>query len=853
MTNPTRGAGRRQAIRRIRVLFSGRLPIVAAFGCLLLVNWVAAYLLIQYTYREREATALQMIVDQTQYSEQKITNLFEDADRTLLDLRERYSANNLGQALAHLPPARGSGGIALIEPDGHVAAMSAHANTSGWPRLMTRLAASGDILAVGEPIPGKNGYLGSIPIARRIVDPDGSFAGILLYSLESEALLNLSSAVAALDGCITLLSNEDVILARIPDVRGILGIRVDMSGDAAATRRDNAIVTGRHVSPLDGVDRIFSYHHLDRVPAALIVGIGYDATFAGWESLRLIIVSARLAGTALILLAGVFWYTRRGQAKISADALTAILASVDQGIRVESADGRVIMANSAGAALRLPVETNKPGEMDKRGETNKQADLPGPDGTIVRVTRHDLADGGAVLVGTDLTSRHDAEARISFLTDHDRLTGLPNRWRAASCIQDLIAKKSTSGRMAALILLDLDGFQDINDTLGHEGGDEVLIEIARRLRDLVSDRDIVARLGGDEFLLFLDDPDDEVAVMGLARQIPRTLARPIAVRGQQLHLGASLGIALYPRDGSDTPTLFRHADIALSRAKMAGRGSAQSFDPEMMVLFEENRMMESDLRRALDSDELEVRLQPQFSCETLDVTGFEALARWRHPKRGDLSPAVFIPIAERSGLINPLGLWAIEQSCRVAAKWHARQRVAVNLSPLQLRCETIQEDIRTILRRTQFPAHLLELEVTESVLLDEDQRTLETLHKLRAMDIRITLDDFGTGYSSLSYLRRFPFDKIKIDKSFIQGQGSDRGTRVILEAMIRMCTDLGFDVVAEGVETEAQLQELRQLGCREIQGFLLGGPLRPERVEEFLATHKRRLSSEYKNIEVAPT
>ncbi len=394
--------------------------------------------------------------------------------------------------------------------------------------------------------------------------------------------------------------------------------------------------------------------------------------------------------------------------------------------------------------------------------------------------------------------------------------------------------------MAALFLLDLDGFQDINDTIGHEGGDEVLIEVAARLRDLVSSRDVVARLGGDEFLLFLNDPDDEAAITSFARQLPRALARPIAVRGQQLHLGASLGIALYPRDGADAPTLFRHADIALSRAKMAGRGSAQSFDPEMMVLFEENRMMESDLRRALDSDELQLCLQPQFSCETLDVTGFEALTRWHHPTRGELSPAMFIPIAERSGLINPLGLWAIEQACKAAAGWRTRQRVAVNLSPLQLRCETIQDDIRTILRRTQFPAHLLELEVTESVLLDEDERTLETLHRLRAMDIRVTLDDFGTGYSSLSYLRRFPFDKIKIDKSFIQGQGSDRGTRVILEAMIRMCTDLGFDVVAEGVETEHQLAELRQLGCREIQGFLLGEPLRPEAVEDFLASHGRR-------------
>jgi diguanylate cyclase (GGDEF)-like protein len=841
MANSTWEAGRRRTMRRIRAFYSGRMPIVITFGCLILVNWCVAFWLIQYTYRDRETTAIQMLQDEAQFSAQRIRNLFEDADQTLLDLRVHYPAEDLGVALGRWTAGRNSGGIAFIAPDGHVVAASPRANTAGWPRLMTRLATSADVLAIGEPAQGKSGHLGSVPVARRVVQADGSFSGILMYTVESDALLVLSPSIAALDGCMSLLSEDDVILARIPEMRGTLGVRVDLTAESGFTPGKSS-VTGHHVSPLDGVDRLFSDSQINGLPMKLFIGISYDATFKDWETLRLIVVGARLATTVMILLAGAFWYTRRGQAKISADALAAILSGVEQGIRVENRDGRAIVSNEAGMALRMP------------DDEPTQADVLQQDGGITRVTRRELADGGKVLIGTDVTARQATDAQISFLTNHDKLTGLQNRWRAASCIQDLIAQKSEADHVAALIVLDLDGFQDINDSLGHEGGDAVLIEVAARLRDLVSDKDVVARLGGDEFLLFLDDPDDEAAITSLARQIPRTLARPIAIRGQHLHLGASLGIALYPRDGADAPTLFRHADIALSRAKMAGRGSAQSFDPEMMLLFEENRMMESDLRRALEGDELEVLLQPQFACETLEVTGFEALARWRHPVRGDLSPAVFIPIAERSGLINPLGLWAIEQSCKAAAGWRTRHRVAVNLSPLQLRCETIQDDIRAILRRTQFPAHLLELEVTESVLLDEDQRTLETLHKLRAMDIRITLDDFGTGYSSLSYLRRFPFDKIKIDKSFIQGQGTDRGTRVILEAMIRMCTDLGFDVVAEGVETEHQLVELRQLGCREIQGFLLGSPLRPEVVEEFLANHKRRLNTdEHRNIVAAPS
>ncbi len=827
MTNSTWGTA---AAQRINAILSGRVLIVTMFGCILLLNWGAALWVIHYAYRQRETVALRMVDDEARYSAQKVGDLIKDADRALLELRARRSNDNRHLDLEHWIHVGGSGGIALVAPDGHVVTATPHANTAGWPRLMTRLATSGDVLAIGDPIPARNGLLGFVPVARQIIEPDGSFAGILMYSLDSNDLSRLSPPFRSFDGCMTFVTDDDAILARTPEVRGTVGIRMMQSALAAAIH-SGLRGTGRNVSTIDGIDRIFSYLHLPDVPLTVVVGVGHDAIFADCDMLWLTMIGTRSLSTSLILLAFFFWYTRRRRARISSDAFSAILASIEHGIRVEDRDGRVIAANAAGATLHMPHGARSPAELQR------------PDGGIIQMARHELADGGAVVVGTDITARHAAEARIEFLTNHDKLTGLPNRWLAVTRIAELTARKSGSARMAALVLFDLDGFQDINDTMGHEGGDQVLTEVADRLRDLASERDVAARLGGDEFLLFLDEPDDEAAIMDLARQLPRALARPITVRGQQVRLGATLGIALYPRDGADVTTLFQHANIALSRAKMAGRGTAQSFDPAMMVSFEEHRMMESDLRRALDSDELELCLQPQFSCETLDVTGFEALTRWRHPTRGLLSPTIFIPVAERSGLINPLGLWAIEQACKAAAGWRTRQRVAVNLSPSQLRCETIQEDIRGILRRTQYPAHLLELEVTESVLLDEDQRTLETLHRLRAMDIRVTLDDFGTGYSSLSYLRRFPFDKIKIDKSFIQGQGSDRGTRVILEAMIRMCTDLGFDVVAEGVETEAQLTDLRQLGCREIQGFLLGEPLLPEMVEEFLVNHARRASA----------
>jgi diguanylate cyclase (GGDEF)-like protein len=840
------GADTSRSDRKVVPGLSNRLPGLIALGALLIVIWGAGVRILYHGWYEREAAAFSLVDDNAIQAAENVARLLNDADQALLTIRERHP-DDAGFQPEHWQPAASSAGIALVKPDGEIVAASPHANTAGWPHLMALLAHSADELAIGEPVLGKNGRTGLLPVARRIVRTDGSFGGILMYSLSTDVLLHVPPGLLALDGCISLADEDGIVLARSPVLRGTVGVRI-MKAPAFQVPVETRAGRGRHVSTLDGVDRMFAFHRLTGLPVTVSAAVGHEAVFADWGSLLIRVISLETLATILTFLTWLFWYARRQRTEISAAALTVVLANIENGVRVYRHDGVTVAANQAG--LDLPV--HNPGPIDpgpfSPGPISPGPISPGPIspghiddvGGAVHISRHDLSDGATVLIGTDRSKTQATEARIEFLTNHDKLTGLPNRWRAASRIRELIAGKRGSSRVAALILLDLDAFRDINDTLGNEGGDEVLIEVAGRLRVLASDHDVVARLGGDEFSLYLDEPDDEAVVTSLTRHIPRILARPIAVRGQQVRLGVSIGIAFYPRDGADAATLFRHADIALSRAKMAGRGSAQSFDPAMMVTFEEQRMVESDLRRALDGDELQLRLQPQFSCETLEVTGFEALTRWHHPTRGELSPTTFIPIAERSGLINPLGLWAIERACRAAVTWPTRHRVAVNLSPLQLRCETIQEDIRAILRRTQFPAHLLELEVTESVLLDEDQRTLGMLHKLRAMDIRITLDDFGTGYSSLSYLRRFPFDKIKIDKSFIQGQGTDRGTRVILEAMIRMCSDLGFDVVAEGVETDVQLNELKRLGCQEIQGYLLGRPLHPHMVEEFLVNHQRR-------------
>ena len=777
--------------------------------------------------------------DQARDTAERVGQLLNDVDRSLLELRMLPQSDMLSSGLAHAEGLRQSGGIALIAPSGRVLGATPDASTTGWIKLMRRLAKSPDVLAVGETVPrddAQGGELGEfrnglLPVARRLTAPDGSFAGIIMYSINGGSLFPFPPAIVALGGYGSLVDDEGTLLARTQNLPEgpAAGGSAFLSG---LSQYISGSVTGTE-SLTSGVERIFSYRRIEGLPLTVITGLGREAAFADWRTMRVSLLGAIACATGLVVMTFMAFRTQRMRARIGVRALPVILSNISDGVQILDRRGNLISANDAGKRLKPP--TGKARWATAREE----------DGRTLRTSRHRLMGGGTVLIGTDMTALQEAETRAKFLTDHDQLTSLPNRWRAATYIQERIAAHGeNSGRIAALIQLDLDGFQDINDTFGHEIGDEVLVEVASRLRDLAPGEDMAARLGGDEFMLFMDNPGAEATILSMARHLPMVLARPITVRGTQVRLGVSLGVAVYPKDGTDTQTLFRHADIALSEAKSGERGRARNFEPAMLAAFEEHRMMESDLRSALDNNELELKYQPQFDCKTLEITGFEALARWKHPTRGDLSPAIFIPMAERSGLINPLGLWAIEAACNAGVSWTTRQRVAVNLSPIQLHSETIEDDIRAILARTQFPAHLLELEVTENVLMDEKQRTLRTLHRLRAMDVRITLDDFGTGYSSLSYLQRFPFDKIKIDKSFIQGQTRDRGTRVILEAMIRMCTDLGFEVVAEGVETDHQLAVLRDLGCQEIQGFLMAQPLKASDVEPFVLRHANRASVE---------
>jgi diguanylate cyclase (GGDEF)-like protein len=418
----------------------------------------------------------------------------------------------------------------------------------------------------------------------------------------------------------------------------------------------------------------------------------------------------------------------------------------------------------------------------------------------------------------------ERERRIAHLAFHDGLTDLPNRVLFREQLDHLLKRSGQRGERLAVLCIDLDRFKDINDTLGHPAGDALLREVATRLRAAAGDA-LVARLGGDEFAIILQADHDADATERLARRLIADVSRSILIDGQQVMAGASIGIAIAPNDGGDADTLMKAADLALYGAKADGRGAFRFFEAEMNARAQARRSLEQDLRLALKRGELELYFQPLFDLKSNAISAFEALMRWRHPTRGLVSPLEFIPVAEETGLIVPIGEWAFHEACRQAQGWPKPMRVAVNVSPVQFRQPGLANSIVQALATSGLPAQRLEVEITESVFLDDSGATQAMLHRLRSLGVRIALDDFGTGYSSLSYLRSFPFDKLKIDKSFITELLTRSGAPAIVRAITSLADALGMETTAEGVEDEGQLAELRLQGCSSVQGYLFSSPV----------------------------
>jgi diguanylate cyclase (GGDEF)-like protein len=439
-----------------------------------------------------------------------------------------------------------------------------------------------------------------------------------------------------------------------------------------------------------------------------------------------------------------------------------------------------------------------------------------------------------------LGARQTLEQRLEHMAHHDALTDLPNRLRLRQATENELARVQR-GETIAVLCLDLDHFKSVNDTLGHPAGDCLLRTVAERLRQSVRETDIVARVGGDEFAVVQVAAEQPRGAIILADRLIETLAKPFDLDGHQVVIGTSIGIALAPSDGLDTDQLMKNADMALYRAKADGRGVSRFFEPEMDAKMQARRTLEIDLRKALVEDEFELYYQPLVNLQSDAVSGFEALLRWNHPTRGLVPPSEFIPVAEEMGLIVPLGEKILRQACTEAAGWPDDIKVAVNLSPVQFKSKTLALAVISALASSGLPPHRLELEITESVLLQDSELTLTTLHQLRALGVRIAMDDFGTGYSSLSYLRSFPFDKIKIDQSFVRDMSGKEDSIAIVRAVAGLGKNLGMATTAEGVETQEQLRYLRQEGCTEVQGYLFSRPMPARNIRHLLERVRNEL------------
>jgi diguanylate cyclase (GGDEF)-like protein len=525
----------------------------------------------------------------------------------------------------------------------------------------------------------------------------------------------------------------------------------------------------------------------------------------------------------------------------------AALDNMSQGLCMFDAAGAMLVHNKRFVAMfGEPPAT--PGAI--AGPMAKLCDLPPltggqqsrsftcvlDDGRSIAISQEVMTGGGRVVTYEDVTERQRTEARLSHMARHDALTGLPNRVLFREQIEHGLAQARRGG-VLSILCLDLDRFKVVNDTLGHPAGDALLRATAARLLEITREVDMVVRLGGDEFAViqYAAQRGDDARI--LAERLVEGLSLPFEIEGQQIVIGTSIGIAM-TFDGHETAdNLVKSADIALYRAKADGRSTYRFFEIEMDARIQARRRLELDLRVAIQQQQFEVYYQPLVTTRTGNVSGFEALVRWMHPTRGTVSPAEFIPLAEETGLIPVIGLWVLNRACRDAMAWPSNVSVAVNLSPLQFRSPTLVADVAAALEQSGLPATRLELEITESLMLEDSETTLAMLHELRKLGMSISMDDFGTGYSSLSYLRRFPFDKIKIDQSFVRNLDEYGDSIAIIRAVIDLGHSLGMNVLAEGVETDEQLRLLQNAGCQQLQGYLFSQPMPASAVGPLIARY----------------
>ena len=725
--------------------------------------------------------------------------------------------------------------------------------------------------------------LWTIFLTRRFDAPDGRLIGFVICTIRIDYFEQFYARLPLTGGgAFAMYRRDGMLMARYPRADSNIG------GSFAGTDTFRHLLAAldegmiRIVSTIDGQERLVVPRAMPRFPLIIAVSDTVSTILGGWrEQVRLLAATTVLLELAIVgtMLLGMRFLRGRERLLVAETARTraeadlalaeeqkrasqtlhtqqarfdTALQNMLQGLLMVDHDGNLVLVNRRFHELfGLPPGIVTPGmsyddltglisacgnvlPFDMAAVAERRRALIGQnsratvvwelsDGRAFTVTHNPMEDGWLTTY-EDNTGRRAAEARIAYLAWRDALTDLPNRALLRESLERamMFARR---GQMVALHCLDLDQFKTVNDTLGHPIGDGLLRAVAERLRNALRETDTVARLGGDEFAIVQTGIESPVDASGLANRILKLIEAPFEIEGHQIVIGTSIGIAFAPQDGRDADELMKNADLALYRAKADGRGVCRLFQAEMDAAMRARRNLELDLRQALSGGQLELFFQPQIDVRGRRIAGCEALLRWRHPSKGFIRPDQFIPLAEETGLIVPIGAWVLRQACATAAQWPDDLRVAVNLSAVQFRSPDLVDTVAAALREAGLAANRLELEITETVVLQDTDATLRILHQLRELGIQIAMDDFGTGYSSLSYLAKFPFDRIKIDQSFVRELGGQGDCIAIVRAVIALGRDLGMEITAEGVETKQQLDALERAGCGEIQGYLFSRPI----------------------------
>ena len=755
------------------------------------------------------------------------------------------------------------GGINIFDADGNLINASATwpvppVNSADRAYFKTFKSGPQSPEMLVEPVYSRITGVWTTVIARKVTGPRGEFLGAIGRGIEPVNFEKFFATVALGPGAsIAMFHGDGTLLARYPHVADMVGKNFRTGPDARRQIFEQPRSTSRLTSPMDGQDRLISSRALTNFPIVIVASTTASSALADWREQIAILIT--VTGLSVLAIAAMLFLVvrklshqhRASKQRLSLEKqrLDTAVNNMTQGLLLFDAKQHLIICNKRYLEMYgLSAEIVKPGcsfreVIAHRKETGSFVGdidhyieivmrdiahrnvmvISTPDGRSIQVVNEPVADGGWLATHEDITERRRAEERITHLAHYDALTDLPNRTLFHERLKRELSHAAPD-RQLAVLYIDIDEFKSVNNSLGHMIGDQLLKSVATSLAACARKTDFVARLGGDEFAIVQTGIEDTDDVMMLVSRIFEAIRSPYQCLGHQVTTDASIGIALAPRDGSDIDQILKNADLAMYAAKAAGRRTYRFFETEMEAEVRARRSLEMDLRKALVDGGFEVYYQPFLGLQTNAITGCEALVRWRHPQRGMISPAEFIPLAEDTGLINRLGEWVLTSACKEAVSWPGNIRLAVNVSPVQFRSGTLALKVMAALAESGLAASRLELEITEAVLIRDDEAALAVLHDLRAIGVRIALDDFGTGYSSLSYLQRFPFDKIKIDRCFITDIAEPEGSSRIVQAVVTIAADRHMTTTAEGVETEQQRDLLRELGCSEMQGYLFSPP-----------------------------